>query len=195
MKKITTNFLRLLAIVIILSSCQKEFDYPTNRYADATIVDGDTVGRWGTFIVVDAVMYVENLETGEKKVYQHFSPTKRISSLRWEGSIYPIETIIKDSTTYTFYRPRGSYGNFVLNSDTSQHYNVYYKGMYSTIIEDPVYGMQQQMMGGSARPFSCQVWDSKEKTIAMQIQETADNIDGYNVRYWTQLKLKKIVEF
>lgn len=195
--KTIIKILTLIVIIIQFTSCKKEFDYPTNRYGDATtVVDGDTIGRWGTFMVIDAVMYVENLETGEKQLYHHFNADKRISSLRWEGSIFPIETIIKDSTTYSFYQPRyGKYGKFVLNGDTSQHYCVYYMSMNQTIVEDPVYGMSQQMLGGSARPFSCSVSNAKEKILEMWIQETYGSINGYNVRYWTILKLRKVVEF
>jgi hypothetical protein len=144
------------------------------------------------FVIIDAVMYVDNHETGEKKVYNHFGPNKTTSSLRWGGSIYEIEEIKKDTTSYSFWPPINTtgYGKFVLNDDTSRHYAVYYVGTSKCIVEDPVRG--QSLMGGSARPFSGQTISYKDSTIAMQIQEVEGSINGYNCRYWTQLTLKKV---
>jgi len=194
-------FLSIIAIATILfSSCEKEeYPYPSNDY-NTTVPnfnEGPTINRWGVFLVIDAVMYINNLETGEKIVCNHFSSTKSRSSLRWGGSIFDIETIIKDTTTYTFYEPISYPGNgrFVLNGDVSKHYMVNYIGMYSTIIEDPIYGATEQLMGGSARPFSGKILNINEMTIKIQIQEMVETINGKDVRYWTELTLKKIEEF
>ena len=67
--------------------------------------------------------------------------------MRWGGSMFDIETIIKDSTTYSFYRPSSfpGYGKFVLNGDTTKHYAVYYFNASKAIVEDPVHGMTQQL--------------------------------------------------
>lgn len=199
MKNKVLKLVLLFSIAIVaLSSCTKE-PMPSDAYAvDPIGVDeGPTIDRWGMFLVIDAVMYIDNLETGEKTVFNHFSSIKSRSSLRWGGSMYDIEVIIKDTTTYSFYEPINfpGIGNFVLNGDTSKHYGVNYIGSYNTIIEDPVYGVTQPLMGGSSRPYSAQVWDYNSSTIAMQIQEEVGSINGQNVRYWTQLKLKKIVSW
>jgi hypothetical protein len=55
--------------------------------------------------------------------------------------------------------------------------------------------MTQQLLGGSARPFSGQLLNYDEKTVVVQIQEMEGSIDGYNCRYWTQLTLKKVQEW
>ena len=200
MKSIGLKLIGIFAIACILfSSCQKEYPYPTKDYAARVppLNEGPTIDRWGVFLVIDATLYSENQATGVITAYHHFGPNKSRSSLRWGGAIYDIETIIKDTTTYTFYQPK-SYpgtGRFVLNGDTSKHYMVNYIGLYSTIIEDPIYGVKEPLMGGSARPFSGQVWDINQMTIALQIEEIIENINGEDVRYWTQLKLKKIQTF
>ena len=190
----------MVLIVLLFSSCEKtEMNDPSKD--DGTEVpsldNGETIDRWGVFLIIDAVMYVENLTTGEKWFYNHFSLSKSRSSLRWGGSIFDIEEIIQDTTTYTFYKPTSYPGNgcFILNGDKAKHYMVHYIGLYTTIIEDPVYGFEEQLISGSARPFSGQVWDADEQTIAIQIQETIETINGEDVRYWTQLKLKKIEQF
>lgn len=192
------KFLFIIALFLTLVSCKKEYPYPSEGYGiKPTVLDTTKITQWGKFLIIDAVMFVDNHETGQKTMYHHFDSTKTVSSLRWGGSMFDIETIIKDSTTYSFYRPLNfpGYGKFVLNGDTTKHYAVYYMNQYKKIVEDPIYGMTQPLMGGSARPFSGQILDYAEKTIVMQIQETEGSINGYNCRYWTQLTLKKIEEW
>ena len=192
------KFLFIIALFLTLVSCKKEYPYPSEGYGVIpTVLDTTKITLWCKFLIIDAVMFVDNHETGQKTMYHHFDSTKTVSSLRWGGSMFDIETIIKDSTTYSFYRPLNfpGYGKFVLNGDTTKHYAVYYMNQYKKIVEDPIYGMTEQLMGGSARPFSGQILNYEEKTIVMQIQETEGSINGYNCRYWTQLTLKKIEEW
>lgn len=187
------NKLIFCILMIGVVSCKKEIIYPSDGYPISKDTNkSKAISIWGRFIITDAVMYVDNHETGEKKVYRHFGPNKSISSLRWDGSIYDIETIIKDTTSYSFWPPSKfpGYGRFVLNDDTSKHYAVYYVGLSKTIVEDPVRG--QSLIGGSARPFSGQTISYEDSTIAIEIQEVEASINGYNCRYWTQLTLKKV---
>lgn len=188
------NIILILAIAIGLTSCKKEPIYPTDQLpANVPHINTATgVNPWGKFLITDAVMYVENITTGTKTVYNHFSPTKSRSSLRIDGSLFDIETIIKDTTTYSFWKPT-SYpgtGKFVLNDDTTKFYRVNYIGTYTTIIEDPTHG--QQNMGGSARPFSGQTISTANQTVGITIQEmTGTDSNGNSIHYWTQLTLKK----
>lgn len=201
MKNLFIKFFIFAIIALSLVSCKKEYPYPSDGYdvkpVGEYIDTGKRITQWGKFLVIDAVMFVENHETNEKKMYHHFGPNKTVSSLRWGGSMFDIETIIKDSTTYSFYRPNSfpGYGKFVLNGDTSKHYAVYYFNQNKAIVEDPVYGMTQQLLGGGSRPFSGQLLNYDEKTVVVQIQEMESSINGYNCRYWTQLTLKKIQEW
>lgn len=201
MKNLFIKFFVFTVIVLSLASCEKDYLYPINgknvKPVSEYVDTGKTITQWGKFLVIDGVMFVHNLETNEKKMYHHFDSNKKQSSLRWGGSMFDIENIYKDSTTYSFWRPSSfpGYGKFVLNGDTTKHYAVYYCGFNKAIVEDPVYGMTQQLLGGSSRPFSGQLLNYDEKTVVIQIQEAYNSIDGYNCRYWSQLTLKKIEEW
>lgn len=190
-----------LSLSVLFVSCKKEYVYPSDTYniKEESVIEGggNTITQWGKFLILDAVMYVENKETGQKNVYNHFGPNKDTSSMRWGGSQFDIETIVKNKTTYSFYRPSSypGYGKFVLNGDTTKHYSVYYIGASKRIVEDPVYGMTQQLIGGGSRPFSGQILDFNQKLIYIQIQEMEISINGYNCRCWTQLTVKKIEEW
>ncbi len=189
------KYFSLISLVLALGlvSCEKELlpseEYPFKEPQFDSITG---LSMWGKFLVVDGVMYVDNNETGERKVYRHFGVGKDTSSLRWGGHMFDIEVIIRNRTTYSFYKPINfpGYGDFILNGDSSKQYAVYHVGYNHTIVEDPVYG--QSLMGGSARPFSGQTISEKDSLVALQIQEMEGSIDGYNCHYWTQLTLKKI---
>lgn len=198
MKNLFIKFFVFTVIVLSLASCKKEELKPNNGVViEQPNGDELTISQWGKFLVIDGVMFVHNLETNEKKMYHHFDSIKKQSSLRWGGSMFDIENIYKDSTTYSFWKPSSfpGYGKFVLNGDTTKHYAVYYCGFNKAIVEDPIYGMTQQLLGGSSRPFSGQLLNYDEKTVVIQIQEAYNSIDGYNCRYWSQLTLKKIEEW
>jgi hypothetical protein len=188
----------MLSLVILFVSCKKEVVYPTDQLpANVPHLDtASTVGGWGKFLIIDATMWVEDKETGVKTHYNHFSSTKSRSSLRWGGAIFDIETIIKDTTTYSFWKPT-SYpgtGKFVLNDDTTKFYQVNYVGLYRTIIEDATHG--QSNLGGSARPFSGITIDNVNQIVGITIQEM-EGIDGngHAIHYFTQLTLKKTLSW
>jgi hypothetical protein len=196
MKNLLLKLLFLGAVAMILmSSCKKEVIYPTDQLPKVYPTGTDTsltVNPWGKFLIIDAVMYVDDKETGQPFVYQHFAVGKDTSSLRWGGPEIDIETIVKNKTTYSFWKPIGyGTGKFELNGDSTKYYRVQYNGMYKSIIEDPDHG--QSNLRGSARPFSGQTISKAEGIIAIQIQEM-NGIDGngHAIHYWTQLTLKKI---
>jgi len=188
-----TRILLVLSIALSVVSCKKEIIYPTDELPAVVPVGPDTtntVSIWGEFVITDAVMYVDNHETGQKTKYQHFSPTKSTSSLRMDGSMFDIENIEQNVTTYAFYRPLNGTGNFVLNGDTTKLYAVRYSGNNKTIIEHPT--AFTQLMGGSSRPFSGWTTDLANKVIVIHIQEMEGSMNGYNVHYFTELTLKKV---
>jgi hypothetical protein len=185
-------FLILIGMLLFFAACKKEVVYPTDQLP-ANVPTKSTkrsVSTWGEFVIIDAVLWVENKETGVKTKYNHFNSTKSRSSLRWGGSQFDIETIIKDTTTYSFWSPIGNYGKFVLNGDTSRYYSVNYIGSYTSIIEDPTHG--QQNLGGSSRPFSGITLDYDKQLVGITIEEMECSINGENCRYFTELTLKKI---
>ena len=95
MKNFRLHFLLVISFFTLLTSCEKEYPYPTDSYQItlAPIDNSPAVTLWGKFRVISAVMYVDNKETGEHYVFNHFSPTKDTSSLRWGGSMFDIENI------------------------------------------------------------------------------------------------------
>jgi len=196
MKKLI-YLLFVVSTLVLGTSCKKEYAYPTNEYPSNIPVIDHThdLSMWGEFVITDAVMYMDNHETGVKTKYKHFDNTKTVSSLRLGGSIFEIENIEKNVTTYSFWKPidNAGTGRFVLNGDTTKLYLVQYTGVYTTIIEDsksPV-----QLLGGSARPFKGWTTDFDNKMIIIHIQEMEGSLNGENVHYYTELTLKKIKEW
>ena len=57
-------------------------------------------------------------------------------------------------------------------------------------VTEPLIG-SYLLLGGSARPIMYDIVDLKNKIIMVKIQETYENIDGYNYRYHSKLKFKK----
>ena len=194
MKKIFYLFL-----VLFLFSCEKEskFASDTYNYNFTSKEDSKKISRWGKFLVIGGTMFINNNETGEMVKYNHFDSLKTVSSLRWGGGYFEIENIEKDVTTYSFYKPFNYPGNgrLIIDDDSTKHYMVNYIGMNSTIIEDPVEGMQQQMMGGSSRPFTLYVIDYENKILGMRINQIECSINGYNCKTWNEIRLQKIEEW
>lgn len=185
--------IRVLFLFILLSffGCEKEYIYPSDGYPIyRDTINQPKINPWGEFLVIGGKMYITNHETGERVVYSHFSDNKIKSSLRWGGSMYEIEEIEVGRTTYSFYRPRGIYGDFVHNNDTSKHYAVKWSKYYSSIVEDPTHS--QYLLGGSARPFQGYTLNYNDSLITMYILEGETSIGGYNCNFYNILTLKKI---
>jgi hypothetical protein len=195
------NFLFIGTFLLLLTSCQPDAVLPTDTYptglGSMTAVDsGPTVSMWGRFKLISGVMYVDNRETNERLVFNHFNSTKHVSSLRWGGSLFDIENIEENVTTYSFYQPMSypGYGKFVLNDDPTKRYAVYFVGSNKTIVEDPIY-TGNVLMGGSSRPFSGQTVDYANGIIRIQIQEMEGSINGYNCHYWSELTFQKVASW
>ena len=192
------NFLFIGTFLLLLTSCQPEPISPTDTYpaglgSMTPVNSGPSVSMWGRFKLISGVMYVDNHETGERLVFNHFNPTKHVSSLRWGGSMFDIENIEENVTTYSFYQPTSypGYGKFILNDNPTNRYAVYFVGSNKTIVEDPIYN-GTVLMGGSARPFSGQTVDYANGIIRIQIQEMEGSINGYNCHYWSELTFQKV---
>ena len=112
-----------LLLAITLFSCEKEFIYPSDQYPipKKDTIERPTLDAWGEFVITDGKMYIINHESGERFVFSHFGDNKTTSSLRWGGSLFDIEEIEQNKTTYAFYRPKKNsiYGDFVLNGDSN----------------------------------------------------------------------------
>ncbi len=184
-----------LVVILCLSlfGCKKE-----SPVAPTVTTSTRSLSMWGEFLVLDANMYVNNHDLGTKTVYQHFGAGKSVSSLRYEGPLFDIENIVQGVTTYSFYKPLGtpSSGKFILNGDTTKIYGLNVSSGFSAITENMLSTSPSQLlMGGSSRPFSGWTLDYDNKIIVLHIEEVEGSIGGYNCRYFTEMRMKKIKEW
>ena len=154
-----------------------------------------TISIYGKWVLQDAFLYMDNLETGEKIKYDHFGPNKTVSSLRFSGAILPIEVIEKGVTTWEFTAPNRipGYGKFILNNDASELYGFYVTNNNWTIVEDPSITTATDMnLGGSSRPLRVYLEDYSQQICKFYVQEAYESVNGYNVHYFSELVFKKM---
>ena len=197
MKKLIYIFLGLF--IIFVSSCEKEPIYDDSNYEEevSTISEDDTLSLHGKYLLLSGKMYITNLETNQKTVYNHFDDVKNISTLRYFGSIYGIETLEQNVTTWEFINPPyiPGTGEFILNNDTLNPYGFKVTTYNWTIIEHPLTGTSDitQKMGGSARPIFGYLLNKADSTVMFRLHEEYQAINGYNCKYVSELKFKKIL--
>jgi hypothetical protein len=188
------NFIYGLVLLTFLS-CRKEIIEP--KPVVAPIETPDSLSLNGEFVLVSGKLYLDNLEDGSKIVYNHFDTKKSRSSLRYGGAIIPFETIIKDTTTWSFYLPKivPNVGKFVLNEDTLNPMGLNVTAHNLTVIEYPTATFGSTQLNGSARPIQIDLFDSKQKLIKVYVQEAYLSINGYNYKSFNELIFKKIKEW
>ena len=177
-------------IFITLFSCKKDNITPTST----TVIKKDTLSMWGKWKLIDGNMYLTNFDTGENTYYSHFGIGRSKSSLRMGGSLFAIEDIIKDTTTYEFRPPvnGGTMGSFYLNNDKVP-YGLNCLSNYITIVENSN-SLITPRMGGSARPIKLYVRNFNSKTAYLQIETINQSINGYNCEYFNYIVIQKISE-
>lgn len=185
-------YLFLLAFGLFFTSCEKE-ELQDEPIIEVGIQEDDTTSVYGKYQLISGKMYITNLETNERKVYNHFGPGKSTSSLRYNGSLYPIEDLIEGVTTWEITPPPyvPGYGEFILNGDYANPFGFNVTRSNWTIIEHPSGGSGQQM-GGSAIPLEGHLIDKAEGTVMFTLFQGYASIDGYNVRYLSELTFKKL---
>ena len=189
-------YLFSLLFTIVLTSCEKE-PLEEEVFVDPyAIAPSDTTRITGTYLLLSANMYITNLETYDRAVYSHFDSSKTTSSIRYSGSQFPIETITQNVTTWEIKEPPyvPGYGEFILNNDTLDLYGFYATKSNWTIIEHPLTGTNgiTQKIGGSAKPIQGHLISKADSTVMFTTQEAYESINGYNVKYLTELTFKKI---
>jgi len=189
------NFIYLLiAATFLFTSCSKETIEPVNQEVieNGTIEEG--ILLYGEWILLDGQMYIENMDTGNKSVYDHFSPTKTTSSLRYSGAQFEFETIEVGVTTWEFIAPQNSwngYGDFILDNDTIQPYGLYIMDSNWSIVENPNATATNMQLGGSSRPITAVVVSYDDNIVEFTVQEAYESINGYNCNYYSVLKFQK----
>jgi|TARA_R110000744_G_scaffold40589_3_gene92104 hypothetical protein len=188
------TIIKLLLLLLTITGCEKDMMYPpckptqytddTTSYVKTHILDGTWEVRWGK-------MYMENLDTGEEEEIFLFN-SGPIGSLRYEGSMYSFETVIRYQTTWTFNFPENTpdMGTFFLNGDSIHPYSLYITENNLTICEH--LSGQYILLGGSSRPLTYEILDYNNKIVNFYVQETYTHINGYNYRYYSKLRLKKL---
>ncbi len=190
---------KLLFIISIaflgLTSCKKEVIEPNvNEVEEAGVLE-EEIRIYGKWVLLDATMYIENLETHEKTQFNHFDANKTVSSIRYSGSMYDFETIEQNVTTWSFYQPEyvPGYGEFVLNNDTINPMGFYVTKTEWNIVEHPLASTASQMqLGGSSRNIEAYVYDYGQEIVDFYVQVAYENINGYNCKYFTELRMQKV---
>jgi len=189
-----TLFYIFIVLTFAFTSCKKEEGLKTN---DEQIKELGTIEEgillYGEWKLVSGKMYIENMETGEKTVYDHFGPNKTTSSLRYSGAQFEIEMIEQNVTTWEFIAPPNwqGYGEFILDGDTVQPYGLYILESNWSIVEHPTATASTMQLGGSSRPLQAVVTDYDAQQVAFTIQEAYESIDGYNCNYYSELIFQK----
>lgn len=181
----------IISASLVLASCKKQSVQPNTQLATEISQELNLYGKW---LLVGGSMYMENLETGQKTKYDHFGPSKTVSSLDYNGSGIDIEVIQINVTTWSFYQPPAvpGYGRFALNGDTLNLYGFYVTKNNWTIMENPQATASNMQMGGSARPISATICNFSDSTAYFYIQEGYTSINNQNYSYISEIKFKKI---
>lgn len=181
----------IIVASLVLVSCKKENLNPNPQIPTQVNQEIRLYGKW---LLVGGSMYVENMETGEKTKYDHFGPGKTTSSLNYDGSVFAIEVLELNTTTWSFYEPPAvpGFGDFVLNGDIQHPYGFYVTKNNWTIMEHPQSTSSNTQMGGSSRPISASICNYSDSTVYFYVQEGYTSINNQNYTYISELKFKKI---
>jgi len=160
MKKLTFLFLTFL-FLLTFHSCKKEEVKPVNN----NVLSQDDKSYeilnidW---VLSSGVIYMDNMNTNEKKYYDHFGSTQAVSFLDpINGAAIPFDTIVRGVTTWRF--TSDSY--FLLNG-----VNFYETTKYDNTFN--VIGME----GGTARPIT--ILDITENTLVVRLNEDFAAVPG-----------------
>jgi hypothetical protein len=183
----------LLFILLSLSlfSCKKDVPPQTSQ----PVKIEEVISLWGEWKLLSGDMYMENMETGEKIKYSHFGPSRTISSLRYDGSLFDIDNIEQNVTLWSFYAPanNSTLGTFALNGNIVDLYGLSVIGNNWSIIENPDGKISH--MGGSARPISATIDDYGKKIVKFRVGQMVTTINNYNWTYFSELRFQKIKEW
>ena len=181
----------LIGFSLVFTSCDKEKDpiYQAVHEAETK----DSISLYGEWTLISGKLYVENTETGENLVYDHFDATKTTSSLRYSGPMYDFENIEIYVTSWTFIQPINSVaqGEFWLNGDDSDPYGLTIVGDMWTIVEHSSGGTSK--LGGSARPIEAVIIDYDSGIVEFTVQDAYESIDGYNCNTFSKLRFQKVI--
>lgn len=181
-----------LVSISILVSCKKDIKQP-----DPVSEPPKQLSVNGKWQLMSGIIYMENLDTHVKTQYNHFDATKLTSSLRYEGALYPIETLTVNVTTWSIYSPATvpNYGKFALNGDTLNPYGLYVTASNMTVVESPTATVATMQMGGTSMALNITTSDYNNKIADFTVFDSYVTINNQNYEYFSVLKFKKIAEW
>jgi len=194
------KIIKLIFLLLILGSCEKSnFEIPVDDPVIITPNNSHNHNQtcftiWGEWVLVGSRMYLTNLETGEEWVENQFAYGDSVGSLRYLNNTYELELLEKNKTIWGFTKPNNIPGisEFILNGDSLVTYGLNVTNSNYTIIEHPsTNNVNDLLLGGSARNIT-PIFNNHCKTLEILIQESYENINGYNHHYYSILKFKKI---
>jgi hypothetical protein len=168
MLKTMKIFYVILLTLIVLTSCRKEeLPRPNN---DNSVVEVETNIEGATWVLTEGRVYVENIDTGEKRVYDYFGGGVTSSFMHIFGSTPVVMDSIKQNfTTWTF-----NNGTFTLNGAQSWNYTEY-NDSYNVI----------GLTGGTAR--NIRPTHTSEDYITVVTHEAYGSDGTYNYNYYSEL--------
>ena len=182
-----------LILTIGLISCKKTEIQPVKEPEPTKVIS--IFGKWQ---LIGGDMYMENLDTHVKTKYNHFNSTKLTSSLRYEGALYPVETLTNNVTTWSIYQPASSSSNdgiFVLNGDSTKLCAFHITPSNWSITELSTATATNMQMGGTSLPLSSTISDYDNKICDFTVFESFVVINNENYNYFSVLHFKKIQEW
>lgn len=146
------NRIFLFLILTLLFSCKKEKDLLLDK----------------TWILRDGKVYVEELDSGTKKYYDHFAVGKDTSSLNLDGALSKADSLIKNKTQWAFYD-----NSFILNNKHT------FEATYNsgTVRVFPLNGSAMIVV----------IQKVTESQLVVKVGETFESINGVNVTYFSIL--------
>ena len=168
MKNILTIF-SFLIIIILSNSCKK---YEFNEISPT--IEGT---EW---ILQSGRIYVENLDNGELKYYDHFGNNRTNSNLDiFGGSQSDVDNLIKQQTSWYF-----SNGSFILDNNVYYEYTSMGTGVNAqyTIIGIPPFGSSRNIG----------VIEFNKNTLTLMVYESNESHNGVNYHYFSTLTFIRV---
>jgi len=153
-------------------SCEKK----TIQKPDNTIVVNDTIYDFMdiNWVLVSGRLYMQNLDNGSKRVYDHFGGSQNQSSLDpINGSAVPFDDITKSVTIWRF-----TSTNFILNG--GNFYNFTHTGNTISVV-----GLEN----GSSRPIT--ITDINNTAMTVKVNEDYVSSNGINYKIFSTLTFVK----
>jgi hypothetical protein len=167
------NFLYLiLALTLTFVSCKKEELKPIN---DNTVVENNAPFEGVNWVLSEARVYLENIDNGEKYVYDYFGGGVTEANTHIFGGYtgVTLDSIKQNYTTWFFQN-----GTFTLNGTDSWEYTDY-NMTYSPI----------GLVGGTSRPIEVTHVDDESMTVTYH--EAYGSNNGINYNYYSELTFVK----